>query len=240
MKLKTFKLFESGKSNRTDNLKAYFMNIEDAYDVEINYNETTSDYYNIVIKFPDISNSLEELNTRYKHISEILSLIKRNTKKIEEDYIVDEFEVYQNRITFNLYYNVGDINNLSIDQLFVLDEDEFVVRVNSYKMKKVFKEKYDLQVSTISITGELDDNDEPYSLVSAKVENIGLGRDETWTKSKTGGVWKWGQGLNENRDLIIKIVTDFQKIYGLSKIHIKNLGIGDQCLINFYLDVPVE
>lgn len=234
--IKSFKLFESD-SERTHLLKQYFMNIEDAYDVDMYYNETTHDYFNIVIKFSDISNSLEELNTRYKHISEILSLVQRNTKKIEEDFIIDEVEVYQNRITFNLYYNVGDVNNLSIDQLFILDEDEFMVRVNQYKIKKSFKEKYSLDVSTIKVSGELDDNEEPYSKISVKIENINLGK-ATWIKKRVGGEWKWGQVNQQNAERMESMIEEWQKIYGLGKIEFTTFGSG--CLISFILEVPVE
>ncbi len=236
--LKSFKLFESNtESERTIALKQYFMNIEDAYDVEMYYNETSKDYFNILIKFSDIENTLSELNDRYKKISEILSLVQRNIKKIEEDFIIDEVEVLKNTISFNLYYNVGDTNDLSIEQLFILDENDFVVRVNRYKIKKVFNEKYNLTVDTIHASGEYDDEkDEPYSKISVKVTNISLGK-ATWLKKRVGGSWEKGSNQT-NVERRNEMIEEWQNIYGLNRIEFIPFGGG--CLINFILEVPVD
>jgi hypothetical protein len=232
-KLKSFRLFESTNS-KIDDLKEYFFNIEDTYsdDIDINYNENSSDFLSISINFKtELTETIELKAKRYRDISDILLLVNRNLKKIEEEFVMDDLMVVRNySIQFKLYYKSA-FDDIKIEDIFIEQEEDFTMYINKYKLEKLVNDKYGIDIDNIDIKHDEDKDGNPYSQVSLYLNDVNFGVSN-YIKA-TNKLTTAGQD-DETKSLIKQIVDDFKVIGPLTEIGFRTR------IINLYIEMPID
>lgn len=224
MRLKPFKIFEAkAKNEREEILKESFFNIEDLPGIEeIRYVKNNKDYYTIIIDCGELETGFEAAIERHLLKAEVIRLINKNLKKIEDKIefnFEDDFRDRDDIVVLEIYFE--DIVSTDIDINEVIFISDYEYEYDKLKLKRFFKLKYNLDVTSSKAYNSENKYSEPYSLLKIVVS----------------------QTIDDDSEIRDKIVEDFLKIkgdaeYGFSDEFIAELAI-DGNTISIYPDTSL-
>jgi hypothetical protein len=232
MRIKPFKIFEAKKAKKVDDreamLRECFFNIEDLVNVEdIHYIKNNKDYYTVRIEFSELESGFESAIERHLLQAEVLKLISKDLRKIEdaiEFNFEENFKEYEVCIELSLHFVDNTSTDIDINEVIFLDSYSY--SYDKIKIKRFFKLKYNLDVTSSSVSEDETKYGDPYTKLSIKVS----------------------QSEEEAKECRDKIAHDFSLIkgideYGFEGDFIEELSIysfDGQTVIDIYPDTSLS
>lgn len=178
--MRYIKSYNESSEQNIDILKDYFFNLDDLEDIcHFNLKQITSSYYTATItstlELPDeiTLNSVESINTWIKYNSNdsrILQELKSSISRLQDEDIIESFSLNKIEDGYDLviYTKIKEDEDVS-DWIFVNDSYEAWIDIS--RLKKYFKNKFNVNVSSAKLGEEYTKYDERYIELEIEFKN---------------------------------------------------------------------